>query len=452
MILIQATGSKILQTIEYLSRRCVSRRTYVPTPHQVVGWESKGKIIASELQSMATALCQTSIELCKILGQESLKQDLVASHLDQAGTWLDQVAVKVTRLLLGTLLDAKRTHGLANAKLAAIKMPGPHEDSYKKAGVKHVGHLADLSRAVEEDVQKMKDLRSAMSKLKSSKFSLNGDGACAVLLGEWQQKHGWDPLQPIPGDTESLVTCKISMFHVAAVAAKCLVRSEAIQGGSPDAKTLKNLQDIAVTLQTKCDCLPDEETDLKKHGGALVEECESFYKGSSKRKSTSAAEKLTAKVHKVAPKPETEDAVTPSGQILAATSQVAADKEKTPQGVENTRQQDKDMSGQDNKDKKEKDASKKEKKNKKEKKEKKDKKNKKKQHDKKEKKDKTEKKEKKEKEGGAAEAETGSKRKKEKEVAPTPKAKAKALAASAKAEPKAKGGGRGRGRGRGRGQ
>ena len=401
---------------------------------------------------MANSLCQTSIELCKILGQESLKQDLVASHLDQAGTWLDQVAVKVTRLLLGTLLDAKRTHGLANAKLAAIKMPGPHEDSYKKAGVKHVGHLADLSRAVEEDVQKMKDLRSAMSKLKSSKFSLNGDGACAVLLGEWQQKHGWDPLQPIPGETESLVTCKISMFHVAAVAAKCLVRSEAIQGGSPDAKTLKNLQDIAVTLQTKCDCLPDEETDLKKHGGALVEECESFYKGSSKRKSTSAAEKLTAKVHKVAPKPETEDAVTPSGQILAATSQVAADKEKTPQGVENTRQQDKDMSGQDNKDKKEKDASKKEKKNKKEKKEKKDKKNKKKQHDKKEKKDKTEKKEKKEKEGGAAEAGTGSKRKKEKEVAPTPKAKAKALAASAKAEPKAKGGGRGRGRGRGRGQ
>ena len=251
MILIQATGSKVLQTIEYLSRRCVSRRTYVPTPHQVVGWESKGKIIASELQSMATALCQTSIELCKILGQESLKQDLVASHLDQAGTWLDQVAAKVTRLLLGTLLDAKRTHGLANAKLAAIKMPGPHEDSYKKAGVKHVGHLADLSRAVEEDVQKMKDLRSAMSKLKSSKFSLNGDGACAVLLGEWQQKHGWDPLQPIPGETDSLVTCKISMFHVAAVAAKCLVRSEVVQGGSPDAKTLKNLQDIAVTLQTR---------------------------------------------------------------------------------------------------------------------------------------------------------------------------------------------------------
>lgn len=84
---------------------------------QVVGWASKSKKSEAEQRSMAMALCRTSEGLEKLLAAKAPTSDLQETHLDKAAPWLGSLSSSSTQMLLGHLLDAKRTHAVAYAKL-----------------------------------------------------------------------------------------------------------------------------------------------------------------------------------------------------------------------------------------------------------------------------------------------------------------------------------------------
>eukprot|EP00435_Cladocopium_sp_Y103_P059191 s662_g21.t1 len=445
---------------------------------------------------MAMALVHTSEGLEKALATEALKPDLAETRLEKAASWLRTLSSSAAQLLLGHLLDAKRTHTAAHKKLEAINMPAiSDEATYRKSGVRNVGNLADLSGAVEKDIKRLKDLRQALSKLKSCKFGSEGDSPGLTCINKFQENNGWYPLDPVPGEADSLLTCSESSFHVAAVAAMCLLRNESIQGGTPDPKAVKQLGDITATLKLKFNLLPERNGDLRKHGAALLAECESTAKG-KKRKGDATEDpamtrfaKAPAKDEKEAKKPTAAQAVEEAEKTTAAqavlesaaseksaanASAAALSVEADSGGVDDEPKKDEKAEdqeqGEKKKDKKEKKKDKKEKhKDKKEKKENKDKKHK----EKKEKpdQDKSEKKAKKKEKKDRAQEKTdeqklsktlrkklwNSPRKRKSKDAESvdedtvvPESDAKALP---KAKPKAKAGpGQGRGRGRGRGR
>ena len=269
------------------------------------------------------ALCRTSEGLEKLLAAKAPTSDLQETHLDKAAPWLGSLSSSSTQMLLGHLLDAKRTHAMAYAKLGGINMPAiSDEGMYRKSGVRHVGTLADLSRVVEEAIKRMKDLRSALSKLKSCKFGSEGDSPGLTNITKFQENNGWYPLDPVPGEADSLLACKEANFHVAAVAAMCLLRSESIQGGTPDPKACKQLTDITMTLKLKFNLLPERNGDLRKHGAALLAECERASAG-KKRKSDAAEDPTmnsSAKAPAKAEKAETTTALAVAESVATAKS------------------------------------------------------------------------------------------------------------------------------------
>lgn len=238
----------------------------------------------AEYKNLAVACEILSVELQKSLGAESLKEQLAETKLSQVSGWLNDIAVQATRMLMGFMVDGERRHDLVCAKLQAIKMPElSDENAYRKAGVQSVKSLAELSNQLDSDRKQLRDLRTALSKLKSSKFALDGGAPVLPVLEEWEKQHGRDPLKPRQAEEESEAVSKVASCHVAVVASLCLVRSDAVKGGSADGKVLKNLEDVTSTLRAKVDCLPKTCEPLLKQATALLQECESFSKKGTKR-------------------------------------------------------------------------------------------------------------------------------------------------------------------------
>ena len=273
---------------------------------QVVGWEACDKKTESDHRSLATALELTSAGLLEALGAQDMKQDLAETGLGLAKTkdWLDSVCVKCLRYLLGFMLDTERRHKLALDKLKAIKMPElSNQQAYRKVGLASVGQLADLSKKIEADLKQLTDSRSALSKLKPCKFALDEKKLPAeVVLEEWEKKNGRDPLKPYELELESGMETKVAGFHVAAVAAMCLVGSETVKEGSCESSTLKKLHDIGATLKLKCETLPEGWGKLKKEGETLAEECQRLGKGTKRSAGATDKPGKTGRVDNPEPK------------------------------------------------------------------------------------------------------------------------------------------------------
>lgn len=154
-----------------------------------------------EYKNLAVACEILSVELQKSLGAESLKEQLAETKLSQVSGWLSDVAVQTTRMLMGFMVDGERRHDLVCAKLQAIKMPElSDENAYRKAGVQSVKSMAELSNQLDSDRKQLRDLRTALLKLKSSKFALDGGGVLCFQC--WT--NGKSSMDEIPSNQDRL--------------------------------------------------------------------------------------------------------------------------------------------------------------------------------------------------------------------------------------------------------
>lgn len=457
-----------------------------------------------DLEQQAHALRRLSVLFLEAL--KSKGEDLAKSGIMEARPWLEGIARTLVAALLKYLEELRPRVQVGSKKLQANQLPSlDKEGEYRKEGVKIVGMLAQLSSSTEQDLKKLRDARSALTALHSVRFSLGGDTPFQAEFAAKKANLKQDPLNPSKEEQDADGLARVAAFHVAAIAALCLVRGDAVK--QADAKLKKQIREVSCTLQSKCDGLPAHSSALIKAGEALVTECQkiggvpetlgSRLKG-RKGKTESAEEGLGADVQKkprTASQADVSEANASKQEVKTEDAQLSGDnaaKEATKdtkiqepkQEVEGEQGGLKDKDAKEKKDNKEKKHKKekkdkekkdKEKKDKKEPTEKKDQKNKKDKKNKKNKKDKKDKnteqettqetQEKQKKEKGEDKSKKEKKRKDpktpeeqsqntkkapaEKKVAATPPKAAKAVSA-AKAKAKAKAGGRGRGRGRGR--
>ena len=236
----------------------------------------------------------STFTLFRSAGQErSVEEDMKKSGLNDAVPWLDGVAKRLAKSLLKLLEEVSQKFEIAAQKVQGLKMPSlENEADYRKEGLQNVGMLAQLSAALEGDMKKMKALREGLSKLKSTNFSMQGDSQCLEELRAFEARLQKDPFSPTKSEIAGEKLISEAAFHVAAVAASCLVRSDAMK--KADAKMVKQLADIAATLRTKWEALPEDLADLKKFGGLLLDECENLGKAPVKGVKNKASEPAKA--------------------------------------------------------------------------------------------------------------------------------------------------------------
>ena len=395
-----------------------------------------GQVVLNE--SIGAAPCKQAADLATLsrLYAEAFQKTPLADPLQkcafgEVAPWLNKVAKKATGLVLVELsaLCAKAAQDQEAVRAHCHKMPLLQDEAaYRRSGLALVSKLASLVHAVEKGQAAIDAGQQALRHLESACFA--SDEPAAVKEIAAFEKAG-KAIKCAP-DPKSMVE---GSFHVAAVAALCLVRSKPVADG--EAATLKELVTLTDTLRAKLQALP--EGALKAHGSALLTDCEDATGGVARpnkvAKTASAA--ASAEVKETAAVSESKTAVKTDKQepkSVDAEKKDDGDKKKDKkEKVKKPEKKEKDPEKKKNKKDKDK-AEKKEKKQKKEKKEKAEK------NDKKEKKPKTDDQE--------AQAETKKlKKRKENEQMLADLAKSPGPQSKAKAKAKAKGGGRGRGRG-----
>lgn len=428
-----------------------------------------------DLEQQAHALRRLSVLFLEAL--KSKGEDLAKSGIMEARPWLEGIARTLVAALLKHLEELCPRVQVGSKKLQANQLPSlDKEGEYRKEGVKIVGMLAQLSSSTDQDLKKLRDARSALTALHSVRFSLAGDTPFQAEFAAKKANLKQDPLNPSKEEQDADGLARVAAFHVAAIAALCLVRGDAVK--QADAKLKKQIREVSCTLQSKCDGLPAHSSALIKAGEALVTEChkiggvpETLGSRLKGKKGKTESEGLGADVQKKPRTASQADVSEPNAskqEVKTEDAQLSGDNaakdaakdtkiQEPKQEVEGEQGGLKDKDTKEKKDKKEK-KNKKEKKDKEKKdKEKKDKKEPTEKKDQKNKKDKKNKKNKKDKKDKNTEQETTQetqeKQKKEKGEDKSKKEKKRKdpkaeRAAKAKAKPKA--GGRGRGRGRGR--
>ena len=96
-----------------------------------------------------------------------------------------------------------------------------------------------------------------------------------------------DPFAPATYELDAGKHAKEASFHVAAVAALCLLRSDGMK--KADSKITKQVADVAVTLRGKLELVAEDSADLKTAGKRLLEECEKYGKVSPRAMKAKAA-------------------------------------------------------------------------------------------------------------------------------------------------------------------
>lgn len=442
------------------------------------------------MQQQAHALRRLSVLFLDALKLKG--EDLAKSGIKEAVPWLDGVARKLVAALLKALEETCPRVQVGSKKLQSYQLPSlEREDEYRAQGVKIVGVLAQLSSSTEQDLKKLRDVRSALSALHSVRFSLDGDTPFQAEFAASKANLKQDPLNPSEEEQAADGLARVAAFHVATIAALCLVRGDAVK--KPDAKVKKQIREVAYALKSKCDGLPADSAQLIKAGEALVTECEKIggvpetlgsklkVAGNKAKPAEEDPNATTQKRQRKADQADVSEAPGTKQEVKTEDAQLPGE-DKAKKATENTKIQEpkqevesakesaKDKDKKEKKDKKDKKDKKgkndKEKKDKKEKKEKKSKKNKKDKKDKKTEQDaakETREKQKRDKEGKLK------KEKKQKDpekseqkpqkaqtaaapkvAATQPRAAKAENAAKAKAKAQAKTGSRGHGRGRGR--
>jgi hypothetical protein len=152
--------------------------------------------------------------------------------------------------------------------------------------VRFVGTLAQLTAAVEDDIKTLRDVRQALSNLKGIKFAPQGKPPAVEEICAFQARFQ-DPFAPATYELDAGKHAKEASFHVAAVAALCLLRSDGMK--KADSKITKQVADVAVTLRGKLELVAEDSADLKTAGKRLLEECEKYGKVSPRAAKAKAA-------------------------------------------------------------------------------------------------------------------------------------------------------------------
>ena len=214
---------------------------------------------------MAQALQVTAELFAKASSDDKLKADLAASKIDTCCSWLSAVAKRFAASALKELQKriSKVMDCMKTVEGPCAKMPALGEiDEYKKAGVKLVGSLADRTAALEIALKKVQETRESIAKVNLVSFDLATGPCCPETIQQHAQATGQDPLTGGADEQKAGSYAKVGAFHVAAIAAICLVRSDKIKNSNPKAAA-KELADIGATLRAKWISLPSAETSLK---------------------------------------------------------------------------------------------------------------------------------------------------------------------------------------------
>lgn len=232
---------------------------------QVVGWECQGLKTGTDAESLAEALVRTGGALQTAVRQKELSEALEKAGLAKVRPWLDGVAKKAAEELLKPLEVTDKRRHLTTEKLMASKLPSVKEEAaYRQVGVRCVGQLAQQTGQLEQDLKQLQSLRGSIARLKLFGFSSDMRPAAAQVFEDFEAKSGRG--LGLTSASESEIASDKAMrmygFHVAAVAAMCLVRSDALSGPKPDPKALKNLADITASLKEKYDALAEDRKSV----------------------------------------------------------------------------------------------------------------------------------------------------------------------------------------------
>ena len=250
---------------------------------QVVGSQStqgiaKGKK-KTEPEKVVSGLEAMAKELQFVEHTEKAKEEWGSSGMGVAVPWLEGVARQTMKVLVDDLTKAIGQVVQLGGELTGMmqKLPSvKSEKDYRLSGLKLVGPMAKSTNALEDAAKGVKVLREAVSKL------------CKVCFGgveptPWQsdfeafqkEKGKGDLVVAGEKETEAMSTMKVASFHVAAVAAVCMARSDKVANkGVANKQAMKELGDLTSTLKAKWDLLPTQAQKLKDEAKDLLDECE----------------------------------------------------------------------------------------------------------------------------------------------------------------------------------
>ena len=227
----------------------------------------------SNHQSLATALCEVSENLMKAKenanSQDDIQEALKASGLDSVQGWL----LSVGESLVSTIKDKHevlcKSVRLSKADIDSFidKVPSVgNEALYRQETLKFLQPLAKQVAALETGLKELAAQEGIQKKLHQLKFGENEQ------LTFPETEVSASGLVPAAGRVAA-----IASFHVSAVAALCLLRSDELSKSSQVAhKTMQNLKDVLATLQSKLKKVPVEETELQAFGQGITDELGRF--------------------------------------------------------------------------------------------------------------------------------------------------------------------------------
>ena len=91
-----------------------------------------------------------------------------------------------------------------------------------------MGFLAQLTPGIEESLKTLRDIRQALANLKGAKFSPEGQPPAVEEIRAFEARVQ-DPFAPATHELDADKQAKDASFHVAAVAALCLLRNDAMK-------------------------------------------------------------------------------------------------------------------------------------------------------------------------------------------------------------------------------
>ena len=224
-------------------------------------------------ESSGAAACKQAADvaaLSRIYAEASEKAPLADAWkkcaFGEVAPWLNKVAKKATGQVLAELkaVCAKAAQDQDAIRAHSHKMPLLQDEAaYRRSGLALVSKLASLVHSVEKGQAAIEEGQEALRGLESARFG-SDEPAALKEIAAFEKAGNAIKCAPDPkGMAEG-------SFHVAAVAALCLVRSKPVADG--EAATLKELATLTDTLRSKLQPLPDGV--LKAHGSALLTDCE----------------------------------------------------------------------------------------------------------------------------------------------------------------------------------